>query len=312
MTRSIGVAFITHTAKRHLQKCLPPFLNSPLKPRVLVVNSSSNDGTVELAKEMGAEVLVVPRSEFNHGTTREKARKFLGTEIVVMATPDAYAVDENIVERLIAPLVQTQASVSYARQIPHDGADFFESFPREFNYPQESEVRSLDDLHKHGVYTFFCSDTCAAYVNEALDEIGGFEPALFGEDTVAVAKLLRKGHKIAYVAEAVVQHSHRYNLRQEFRRHFDIGLARKDYEHLLQGAGKDSKRGAAFVKQMLKRVVKERPHLLPYACLQTAVKFAGYKIGRLSVKAPVWLKRTLSSQDFYWKNNPSHGQKQGS
>jgi rhamnosyltransferase len=72
---SIGVILITHNAKHHLPHCLPPLLNSSLKPRVLVVNSSSNDGTLELAQEMGAETLAIPRKQFNHGLTRELARK---------------------------------------------------------------------------------------------------------------------------------------------------------------------------------------------------------------------------------------------
>lgn len=298
---SLGVAIITHRAKHHLPKCLPPLLKSPLQPRILVVNSSSQDGTAELAQEMGAEVLLIPRNEFNHGTTRERARKHLGTKIVAMMTPDAYPLNEELLSHLVKPLVEGSASVAYARQIPHDGADFFESFPREFNYPAQSEVRSFADVKRLGIYTYFCSDTCAAYLNEALDDIGGFEQALFGEDTVAVAKLLKKGHHLAYVAEAIVKHSHRYTLLQEFRRHFDIGLARKGYADLIADGGSDSKRGASFVKQLFKKVAREKPYLLPYAFVQTAVKFCGYKIGQSSTRAPHWFKKTFSSQDFYWQ-----------
>jgi hypothetical protein len=78
---SVGVAIITHKAKTHLPYCLPLVLASSLAPRVLVVNSSSNDGTVELAKDMGAEVLVIARKEFNHGLTREGARKELAASM---------------------------------------------------------------------------------------------------------------------------------------------------------------------------------------------------------------------------------------
>lgn len=234
-TPSIGVAVITHKAKNHLPLCLPPLLQSSLKPRVLVVNSSSHDGTVETALELGAETLVIPRPDFNHGSTREKARKHLDTDIVVMITPDAYALDTHVLERLVKPIIEGKASISYARQIPHDGADFFESFHREFNYPSESHIRGIEEIGRYGVYTFFCSNSCAAYSNKALDEIGGFHSTLLGEDTVAVAKLLRKGHKIAYTAEAIVKHSHRYTLMQEFKRTFDTGLARAEYGHLLSG-----------------------------------------------------------------------------
>lgn len=297
---TIGVAIMTHRAKKHLKQCLPPLLASPLKPRVLLVNSSSYDGTVELAQSLGAETLVIPRREFNHGTTRDLARRHLKTDIVVMMTPDAYAIDSSLLEKLVAPIQQNLASIAYARQIPHDGADFFESFPRQFNYPDTSELRRLSDISHYGVYTFFCSNTCAAYSNSALDEIDGFGPVIFGEDTLAVAKLLKRGHAIAYVAEAVVKHSHRYTLKQEFKRHFDIGLARREARNLLLEAGNDHARGAQFVSAMLSQLASKHPHLLPYGCLQVAAKWLGYRLGQASLHAPLWLRKTCSSQDFYW------------
>lgn len=299
---TIGVAVITYRAKHHLPFCLPPFLTSPLKPRVVVVNSSSNDGTVELAQEMGAEILIVPRAEFNHGTTREKARQYLNTDIVVMVTPDAYAADKHVLEKLVAPIILKKSSASYARQIPHDDADIFESFAREFNYPSTSHLRSLKDINTYGVYTYFCSDSCAAYSNKALDEVGGFPAVLTGEDTVVVAKMLQKGRSIAYVAEACVKHSHRYTLWQEFQRHFDTGLARKEYGHLLQLGGCDEKRGKDYVVSLVGRLMREQPLLIPYAGLQSLIKWIGYRLGRSSGKAPLWFKKALSSQDFYWNS----------
>lgn len=303
MFPSIGVVFITHNSKHHLPHCLPPILKSKLKPRVLVVNSSSNDGTVELAKEMGAETLVIPRREFNHGITRELARKHLQTEIVVFMTPDAYPKDENLLEPLVAPLQNNGVSLAYARQIPHKGADFFEAFPREFNYPEMSHIRSKVDLSQYGCYTFFCSNTCAAYLNRALDEIGGFKPSLFGEDTIAATKLIANNHRIAYVAEAVVHHSHSYSLKQEFQRHFDIGLSRKKEAALFSIAGRVEKRGTAYFGKMIKTLFLKNPLLIPYAILQCSVKFLGYQIGRRSLNAPLWFKKKLSSQDFFWSSD---------
>jgi rhamnosyltransferase len=297
---TIGVAVITHNARRHLPFCLPPLLNSPLKPRVLVVNSSSQDGTVEEAQKMGAESLVVPRKSFNHGATREAARTYLGTDIVVMVTPDAYALDEHQLGRLIEPLANGQASATYGRQIPHQGAGFFEAFHRAFNYPAQSHIRGIEDLPNYGVYTFFCSDSFAAYLNKDLDSIGGFEPVLIGEDTVAVAKLLRKGRKVAYVSDAIVRHSHTYTLKQEFQRHFDTGLARKDYGHLFGAGFKDSDRGKLYIKTLFKKLWKEKPWLIPYAAMQTLAKWAGYHLGRASHRAPRWFKKRFSAQDFYW------------
>lgn len=299
---TIGVAVITYNARHLLPYCLPPLMQSKLKPRILVVNSSSTDGTIELAMQFGVETLVVPRAEFNHGTTRELARKALGTDFVVMITPDAYAEDNTVLEKLLKPLLEKKASLAYARQIPHKGASFWESFPRLFNYPEKSQLRSLEDVKEHGVYTFFFSDSFGAYCNLALDEIGGFSHVLTGEDTVACAKLLLKGHKVAYVSDALVHHSHDYTLMQEFRRHFDTGYARENYKEFLKAGGGDSARGKAYVKALLGKLLKDKPLSIPYAFMQILAKWSGYQLGKHLKNAPNSLKKALSSQDFYWNS----------
>ncbi len=301
MKKTVGLAVLTLNAEEHLTRCLSPFLQSSLKPKILVVDSSSTDGTVAQAKQLGVDILQIKKTEFNHGKTRELARKHLNTDIVVMLTPDAYAIDAFVLEKLIYPIQEGLASIAYARQIPHEGAGFFESFARDFNYSPKSEIRSIADVSRYGSYTFFCSDSCAAYLNSALDEIQGFRSVLLGEDAVATAELLKRGHKIAYVAEAQVRHSHSYSLKQEFSRYFDTGLMRKEYENLLSCACNDQARGVAFARQLLKQLYKNRPLLIPYGCIHILVKWAGYRIGQASINAPLWWRKTLSSQKYYWE-----------
>jgi rhamnosyltransferase len=297
---SIGVAILTLNGAHHLPHCLPPLLQSPLQPRVLVLDSSSNDDTVKYAKEMGAETLVIDRETFNHGTTRELARRHLNTSIVVMVTQDAYAVDEHALGLLIQPLVDGNASVSYGRQLPHIGASYYEAFHRHFNYPEVSHSRTSSDMAKYGKYLYFCSNSFAAYSNTALDTIGGFSPVLFGEDTVAVAKLLHAGHTIAYVAEAQVHHSHHYSLRQELQRHFDIGYARYQQSELLQAKEKDNVRGRAYTARLLQQLWHEHPFKLPYAIMLLASKWIGYRLGQLGRYLPRTFQKALSTHKSYW------------
>jgi rhamnosyltransferase len=113
-----------------------------------------------------------------------------------------------------------------------------------------------------------------------MDEIGGFSPIIFGEDTIAVAKLLHRGHRIAYVAEAIVHHSHDYTLKQEFCRHFDMGASRKSHQELFAICGSDNAKGKAYVQDLLKELWQIAPFQIPYALLQTIVKYIGYRLGR--------------------------------
>lgn len=299
--REIGVVIVTHRARDLLAGCFGPLRASPLRPRILVVNSSSDDGTVEKAQQLGAETWVVPRSSFNHGRTREFARRRLGTPIVVMLTPDAHALDHDFLERLTAPIRAGEAAVAYGRQVPRDGADAIEEFNREFNYPAASHIRSLTDWRHYGAYTHFCSNSCAAWSNAALDEIGGFPPTLVSEETIATAALLRRGHRIAYVAEARVRHSHGSGLLADFRRQFDTGYARRAYRDLLLSREPDEARGLAYTRALMAHLARTTPGLLPYATLHTAARYAGYRLGMAGARLPRRLKALISRQDYYWQ-----------
>jgi rhamnosyltransferase len=273
-----------------------------LKPRVLIIDSSSKDDTVKIAKKMDIETLVIPQKEFNHGATREYARKYLNTDIVVMMTQDTYPKSSDFLYYLVAPLIKGKASVSYARQIPHNGASFFEAFQRHFNYPEKNNIRGIEDFDAYGTSIFFCSNSCAAWSNAALDEIGGFFPVLANEDTFAVATLLHKGHRIAYFAESVVYHSHRYSLFEEFKRYFDTGYTRKLYRENHFCGCRDEKHGSSYVLTMLKVLIKQNPSDIPYAILHLAVKYLGYQAGSIGPKLPLKAARLMSAQDYYWSS----------
>jgi rhamnosyltransferase len=300
---SVGVVVVTHRARAHLVRCLPPLFRSRLRPRVLVVNSSSGDGTVELAQSLGAETLVVPRPAFNHGLTRELARHRVGTAVVVMLTPDAYPRHDDFVERLTAPIRAGDAAVAYGRQVAREGAGLLERVGRAFSYPEASHSRSLADWPQYGSYTHFCSNACAAWSNTALDAIGGFKPTLVSEETIATAELLARGHKIAYVAEAVVEHSHGQSLAGSFRRQFDVGYTRRLYDWLLLARERDEVRGRRFAAEVLRQARREAPASLPRVTAHLAAAWLGYRAGLMGPLLPRALARRLSAQDYYWTSD---------
>ena len=303
----VGVVVVTHHARQHLRHCLPPLLASPLRPRVLVVNSSSNDGTVEEAAALGAETMVVARSAFNHGLTREQARHRLGTPVCVMLTPDAYPTERDFLERLTAPVRHGAAAVAYGRQLPRPGAGIVEHVGRMFSYPAESHVRCLTDWPRYGSYTHFCSNACAAWSNAALDAIGGFKPTLVSEETIAVAELLAQGHSIAYVAEATVEHSHPQTLAAAFRRQFDIGYSRRLYDWLLIQRERDEVRGRAFARAVMGRATRAGLLATGASMALLASAWLGYRAGLAGPRLPLALARHLSGQDYFWTSDLLRG-----
>lgn len=273
---SVGVCVLTLNAKKHLFRCLGPLFQAACAPRILVVDSESEDGTAEAALQMGAEVISVARSDFNHGATRELARLHLGTDIVVMLTQDAYLCSPKDLDRLVEPLQDGKCAIAYGRQLPHDNANFYAAFARSFNYPDASYVRSFDDRLRYGASAIFSSNSFCAYTTAMLNHIGGFPRAAVSEDVLVAGRALRAGYRIAYVAASCVQHSHNLTLAEEYRRMQQVAAVRVSFAAEFAVYGSDSSRGRAFTLALLKAAPTWR---YPYIFCHVLAKWLGYQKG---------------------------------
>ncbi len=283
----VGIIVPTLNAGGEIEKCLGPIVRSPHFPRyrILVVDSSSTDDTVERTKRMGIECDVIKRSEFDHGLTRNQARKKLNTPIVVCMTQDAYPTGPDTIEHLVAPLLAGTAQASYGRQIPRPGCDFVEAFAREFSYGPGSFVKSWEDRAEFGIRLFMCSNSFAAYDNAALEQVGGFPETVFGEDFLAAMALIKSGGKIAYCADAAVEHSHAYRLRAEIKRNYQIGLMHTIHPEIFGGLPKTQSAGMTFARGLLRRS-REAAGLsgVAKAFIYLVARLSSYKWGRIAAR----------------------------
>ncbi len=271
--------------------------------RVLILDSSSTDGTAILATAAGFRLHVIPRSDFNHGGTRQLALKLLpDAEILVFLTQDVEVMGSNAVTRLLSAFVDPMVAAAYGRQLPRLGATYIEAHARFYNYPAQSSTRTLASREQLGFKAIFISNAFAAYRRDALMAVGGFPcDVIFGEDTITAARLLLAGWKIAYVADAQVNHSHSYTWIQEFKRYFDIGVLHAKESWLLDEFGGASGEGGRFVRSELRHLWPSSKLLIPSALVRTALKLLGYRLGRLEKKlSPEW-KRRFSMNSAFWK-----------
>ena len=297
----VGVVIPTYNAGRQLIACLRPVLASPLNARILVVDSSSKDGTAQLAMEMGVEVISIPQHEFNHGATREMARHRVDGEIVVMLTQDSVLTSPDSLRQIVAAFDDPAVVAAYGRQLPRADAKPIGAHARMFNYPELTRIKARSDAGELGIKTPFISNSFAAYRQNALDAVGGFPGHLIvGEDTFAAARLLLAGGKIAYVAEATVFHSHHHSVLQEFRRYFDIGVFFQREHWIKEAFGRAESEGRRFVLSEFRYLLTNAPYLIPSAMLRTVTKYLAYRLGAAEASLPLWLKSFLSTHKAYW------------
>jgi len=276
--------------------------------RILIIDSSSDDRTAELAKHEGFRLREIERNAFNHGGTRQWAADLEpNAEIIVCLTQDAILANSTSLRNLISTFDDPSIGAAFGRQLPRPGAGPIESHARLFNYPGQSGVRALTDRELLGFKAIFISNSFAAYRSSALKAVGGFPTnTIFGEDTVVAGRLLLSGWKIAYAADALVYHSHRYTWSQEFQRYFDIGVLHARESWLLKEFGQTGSEGRRFVLSELRFLWPRHVALIPSAIIHTAAKFVGYRLGRMEDGLKPQLKRRLSMHRSYWQLPSDH------
>ncbi|MFO1071540.1 MAG: glycosyltransferase family 2 protein [Geminicoccaceae bacterium] len=303
----VGVVVVTHRARRSICAAARRPAGLAAGGRACSWSTPPRRTARSRKPRLGqSETLVVARSAFVHGLTREQARQRLGTPVRVMLTPTPTRSSPTS-GALTAPVREGAAAVAYGRQLARAGAGIVEQVGRLFSYPAESHVRSLADWPRYGSYTHFCSNACAAWSSKALDTIGGFKPTLVSEETIAVAELLAQGHSIAYVAEATVEHSHPQSLSTAFRRQFDIGYSRRLYDWLLIQRERDEVRGRAFAREVLERARRAGPLATGASLALLASAWLGYRAGLAGPRLPLALARHLSGQDYFWTSDLLRG-----
>ena len=283
MKTPVTVVIPTYNAGEKFKECAAMIVKQTANVKqVLIIDSQSEDGTVQICKGFGFAVDVIIRAGFGHGKTRQYALEKADTNIVVFMTQDALLVDEYSIEKLVSCLENDRdVAAVYGRQLPYPNSGLIGSFARLNNYPEMSFSNSFEDRSVKGIKTAFLSDSFAAYKKDNLQDIGGFPKHInFGEDMYVSAKLLMNGYKTAYCSEAKVYHSHDYSLKEEFDRCVEFGKFHKQEQWLLETFGKPEGEGLKYVVNEARYLLKNGKWCyLPIAFAHNFVKFLGYKVG---------------------------------
>lgn len=272
--------------------------------RVIVLDSGSKDETLEVAAKSGFQIYKLDGSRFDHGGTRQIGIELCHESLIIFMTQDAVLYDEKSLENLVSAFRDPKVAVAYGRQIPHLDATPIAAHARIYNYPERSEIRSIESAAKRGIKAAFTSNSFCCYRKNALNQIGGFpKRIILGEDAYVAAKLLMSGWKIAYVAEAQVFHSHNYTIWQEFQRYFDIGVFHSRERWILERFGRAEGEGLKYIFSEFSYLLKRAPQQIPSALVRNICKYTAYRLGLIEARLPKWLKLKLSMNKLYFQKD---------
>lgn len=271
--------------------------------RVILMNTEEKHFPAELIGIWDrVEVYHLAKEEFDHGGTRDRGVRMSTADLVVCMTQDAMPADETLIEELVKPFDDPEVWAAYARQLPNEDCREVEKYTRSFNYPEQSMVKTKEDLDRLGIKTFFCSNVCAAWRREKYLELGGFvKHTIFNEDMILAGTMIKQGGKIAYCAKAKVIHSHNYSAFQQFHRNFDLAVSQTMYPEVFGGIRSESE-GIKLVKKSLSYCIKiGKPWLMIQVVTQSAGKLLGYKMGQRYRSLPMWLILRCTMSPSFWR-----------
>ena len=212
---------------------LVPLLDSIARQRIdipvelVVVDSSSTDGSDALLRQRADIFVSIPETSFNHGLTRNLAIERSRGDVVVLTVQDALPESDEWLSRLIAPLrVDGRLAGSFARQVPRSDASPLakrnlhrwvaaSTTARIAELSGADEFNALTPLQRLERCAF---DNVCACIRRSVWQSHPFRMVPIAEDLAWAKDVLLSGDRIAFVPDAVVVHSHDRTPQYEFER----------------------------------------------------------------------------------------------
>jgi O-antigen biosynthesis protein len=195
---------------------------------VLIIDSGSRDGSRDIARRAGADLLEIPADEFGHGRTRNLGAERTSGELICFLTQDAtpcagwleayreaFELAQNVGAAYGPHLARADTSPMIAREL----SEFFAGLTPD----GAPVVQGPDD-------SSFLSNVNACYARSCWDEIR-FRDLEYSEDQAFGADMLAAGWLKVYHPGAGVLHAHDYPPFEFMRRYFD------EYRGLREASG---------------------------------------------------------------------------
>ncbi|OON87965.1 hypothetical protein BXO88_01970 [Oribacterium sp. C9] len=303
--------------------------------RIIIVNTEASFLDRNIFKDYAnVSVTDISASEFDHGATRNLGVSMSTADYFLLMTDDAVPKDEFLVENLVRMMEGDDCNVGpssgrldeaskektgsagkenggekkkfeiaavYGRQLATDESSVDERYSRSFNYPDHSFVKTIEDLPRLGIKTYFESNVCCLYRRDVFDSLKGFPVhTIFNEDMIYCARMLKAGYASAYCAEAEVYHAHNYNGIQQLRRNFDLGVSQADNPDVFGGIISEGE-GIRLVKGNALSLLKEGRIFSTIRLIWiSACKYTGYRLGKDYKKLSRSMVMKLTMNKHYW------------
>lgn len=203
--------------ERHLAELLDALAREGVD-EVLVIDSGSCDGSREIARSAGAELVEIAPEEFGHGRTRNLGAERTSGELICFLTQDATPLPGWLDAYRAAFALDERIGAAYGPHLPRPGTS--PMIARELTEHFATFAPDGGPTVQRTGDPAFLSNVNACYRRACWEEIR-FRDVPYSEDQAFGRDLLAAGWLKAYHPDAAVLHAHDYGPVEFMRRYFD-------------------------------------------------------------------------------------------
>lgn len=282
--RLVSLVLPVKNQERDVRELLPLVLAQKASARleIVAVDSGSQDATVAVLTEMGATVVSIDPSDFDHGLTRNLAAEYAEGEVLVFLSGRSRPAGENWLAPLLSVLDEDpHAAGACSRVLPRTGADplMARDGERELSGSAQRTRKAIEDwesysaLSEHERRVLLNFHTVgAALRRDVFDQIPFRSVATLGEDLLWAREVLEAGWSLWHEPASIVHHSHDYTLRELFARNVDDGVANRE----INDRGLQEAEVLPFIQAMVSE---------DWAYLRNELSLAGEELDRRQLEA---------------------------
>jgi glycosyltransferase involved in cell wall biosynthesis len=215
--RSVGVVIRALNESERIGECLDAIFRQrgSFDLDVLVVDSGSTDGTVDIAKARGGRIVELSPGEFDYSTALNVGIGDVRGELVISISAHAVPVEDDWLERMTGPFGDPKVAGVSSRQVPWPDAPWQEVHRLRQQFSESPRVhskRSTDEL--------VFSNAASCLRRQVWQKHRFTLPAV--EDLDWAHRVIDAGWTIVYEPRAAVYHSHVESARAQALRMIDI------------------------------------------------------------------------------------------
>jgi glycosyltransferase involved in cell wall biosynthesis len=197
--------------EKHIGRLLAGIMEQTVQDvEIIIVDSGSKDATLSIASHFPVRIVQIRPEDFSFGYALNAGCREASGDILLFASAHVYPLYRDWLELMLAPFEDEQVGLVYGQQRGNDITRYSEHQIFAKWFPEES---TRNQLHP------FCNNANCA-IRRKLWEEQPYDETLTGlEDLDWAKKMLEKGLRIAYQAEATIVHVHEEGWKSVYNRY---------------------------------------------------------------------------------------------